>query len=68
MGSLQTNGKSKASKYDTTVTVTSGVASSPGRSQEDFEKTDGDAESEDGILPIQNHNIGVVRTVRISVA
>ena len=62
MGSLQANGRSKASKYDATVTV----SSLPGRSEEGFEKTDG--ESEDGILPIQSQNIGVVKTVRVSVA
>jgi hypothetical protein len=67
MGSLQANGRSKVSKYDTTVTVTSGGASSPGRSEENFEKTNGDGDSEDGILPIQNGDIGVVKTVRISV-
>jgi len=62
MASLEANGRSKVSKYDTSVTVTSGA----GRSNEDFEKTD--AESEEGILPIQKQNIGVVRTVRVSVA
>ena len=62
MKSLEANGRSKASKYDTSVTVTSGRA---GTSTEDFEKTD--AESEEGILPIQKQNIGVVRTVRVSV-
>jgi hypothetical protein len=62
MGSLQANGTNKPSKYDATVTVTSSL----GRSEEGFEKTDG--ESEDGILPLQSQNIGVVKTVRVSVA
>lgn len=64
LGSLQANGRSKSSKYDATVSVT--TRSAPGKSEESFEKSD--AESERGILPIQSHDIGVVKTVRVSVA
>lgn len=60
LDSMVMHERGEGSKYDTTVTVTSGA----GRSQDDFEKKDGD--SEDGILPSQDQTI--LKTVRVSVS
>ena len=66
-------GRESDGKYHARVTTMSMVGRSNTGSEEEFSKIEGDGESEDGILPIQqqrNHTrkVGITKTVNISIS